>query len=323
MFRDERVQAPRLPAPAALRRTTRRNRRGFTLVELVIVASLIALFSGLAIFGVQQQFENNRRKATIAETRQIATSLDLANLDVSIFPKLCWLEQSESGLRFIGQQLFGGGGNEFEIYNYMDIQSRSTFSQGFGISQNWRGAYFAISQARRGAAQGQGGYVQMILPELEGLPSGADGYRWPADPYGNPYVLYMLNLDLTNPGNAVLYFINEDTDASGNQDPGAKGEYINAIVSYGMNRIPGGGDRIRVNMNDSSNVSGRRLYTQANPNQNIARYLDELEFNRARANVWNAEFNANLGGGALATDNDGTGPVGITDIGSDDIIFEF
>ena len=88
--------------------------------------------------------------------RQIATALDLANLDTNIFPKLCWLNQSEPGLRFIGVQLFGTGNASAQIFNFMEINQRSTFEKAFAISQNWKGPYFALSQSRGNLSQGRG-----------------------------------------------------------------------------------------------------------------------------------------------------------------------
>jgi prepilin-type N-terminal cleavage/methylation domain-containing protein len=305
--------------------TRRSRRRGFTLVELVIVASLIAIFSGLAVFSIQQQFRNNQVKATIAETRNIAATLDLAHLDVSMFPKLCWLDQSETGLRFIGVQLFGTGAASAQIFNNMEIGQRSTFNQAFSISQNWRGSYFAMSQSRAGSSQGRGGIVNMILPEYASLAGGADGFRWPADPYGSPYVVYMLNVDRDA---QTLFFINDDPVHGDN--PGFQGDYINAVVSYGPNQVPGGGANFRTGLiNPAAGAGTRRLY-----NQTLAErfeYLEEADFQgpsgERLANIWKRTFNFAAGFAdtdmAPNPDIDSTTGVGITDRGSDDVIFEF
>src|SRR5690606_11943001 len=215
---------------------TSRARRGFTLVELVIVGALITLFSTLAIFGVQQQFSNNLRKATIGETRQIATALDFANLDTSIFPRLCWLSESTTGLDFIASQM-----NSPAPYVGMDVAGRplgdtAAISR---IRRVWNGPYFAMSQARVGTAQGRGGFVYMIIPDLPSSGpnsiSNQGGLRWPADPYFNPYTVYMLDLNLTDTS-TPLQFVTETTP----NDPTKKGDFVNAVVSYGPNHYPGG-----------------------------------------------------------------------------------
>lgn len=306
------------------RAALRSRRRGFTLVELVIVASLIAIFSGLAVFSIQQQFRNNQVKATIAESRQIATAIDLAKLDVSIFPKLCWLNQSETGMRFIGVQLFGTGPASAQIYNFMEINQRSTFERAFSISSGWKGPYFALSQSRGGVAQGRGGFVNMILPEFQTNAAGVDGFKWPADVYGTPYCVYQLSIDRDN---QTLFFINDDAVKGTN--PTFQGDFVNAVVSYGPNQVPGGGNNFRTAVvNQTAGPAARRLFFQPATTQFI--YLEEADFQGSSgsylANVWSRRFNIAAGftDAELAEDNDPTLPrVGITDRGSDDVIFEF
>ena len=51
------------------------NRKGFTLVEILIVAALIALFAGMAIGGGAYLVDSSKRKATIVEARTVAHDL--------------------------------------------------------------------------------------------------------------------------------------------------------------------------------------------------------------------------------------------------------
>ncbi len=88
--------------------------RAFTLIELLIVGALIALFAGLAIFGAQQAYLDNQRKAMIGEARQVATSLDLAYADVNFFPALCFLDKSLTNLFVTAQQSGGYNSNNNE-----------------------------------------------------------------------------------------------------------------------------------------------------------------------------------------------------------------
>lgn len=307
-----------------------RRRRGFTLVELVIVGALIALFSSLAIFGVQQQFRSNLRKATIGESRQIAQALDFANLDTSIFPRLCWLTESAEGMQLIGGQL--GGVNAF--FARADMYGRRPTgtvieinSFGAGIRQEWNGPYFALSQSRAGIAQGRGGFVYMIFPDLppvDGNQPGSPtpGYRWPADPYNNPYVVYMLDLDLSS-ATPRLQFVTEDTLSFTR-----KGNYANAVVSYGPNQFPGGDDEFARPPfaigggppfeQEGGDPWNRRLY-RGRPGVTdrgviTFTYLtpNELTGNAGarRAGAWSREFDPSVG-------------TGIVDVGSDDVVFEF
>ncbi|MBI1293307.1 prepilin-type N-terminal cleavage/methylation domain-containing protein [bacterium] len=309
----------------------RSGRRGFTLVELVIVGALIALFSSLAVFGVQQQFRSNLRKATIGETRQISQSLDFANLDTSLFPKLCWLTEGDQGMQLLGNQL----GSVSAFYSRADIYGRrpttsatAIVSFGSGIQEQWNGPYFALSQSRAGIAQGRGGFVYMLFPDLPttgannpGDPS-AGGYRWPADPYNSPYMVYMLDLDLSS-STPQIQFVTEDSLSFTR-----KGNYVNAVVSYGPNQFPGGSDEFAKPPFAAGGGPGytqtggspwdRRLYIGrpgfTDRGVITFTYLTFDEFNgaagRRKAAAWSNDFDTTIG-------------TGISDLGSDDIVFEF
>jgi type II secretory pathway pseudopilin PulG len=317
------------------RRRTRRS--GFTLVELVIVGALIALFSSLAVFGVQQQFRSNIKKATIGESRQIASALDFANLDTSIFPKLCFLTESKEGMEFIASQV---GVNPQFLFAQSDIANRVgdvTFGQ--RVRTKWNGPYFAMAQSRAGVAQGRGGFVYMLLPTLPtNGPNNVNepgGFRWPADPYNNPYVVYMLDVV---PGQTRLQLVTQ-VDATGTTvEPTRKGNYANAVVSYGPNHFPGGEEFEIVDFGPVSDdalaavtapgdgIWGARLYGGRPSFKPSAKGLithgyisyNNSSFNATRAaNAWTRQF-AIANGVPLPPSG-----FGIADPGSDDIVFEF
>lgn len=311
---------------------------GFTLIELLVVGALISLFAGLAIFGVQQQFRSNRRKATIGEARQVATALDFANLDTSIFPKLCWLAESQEGMDLQSFRLSGNTGSTL-AFNLLDVNSRIT-SNNTAARRQWNGPYFAFSQTRAGLSQGRGGIVNMLLAESDDSRVNAVEMRWPADPFGSPWVVYMLDLippgNTGGGGNGRLSFVNNR--AAG--DPTVKGNYVNAVVSYGENMTPGGSDSLippngPTNVNDL-NATGSfpwsmRLYTGSFKKGATMKTLPSAAYvdntNPAysggsnpglavqRANVWSQAF---YGGTGLPNNH-----VGISDETSDDIVFEF
>ena len=71
---------------------TRINRHsGFTLIEMLVVAALIAIFAGLAVFNIVEQLNREKEKAALAEARSIATAMSFAYDDLGFFPKLCFL----------------------------------------------------------------------------------------------------------------------------------------------------------------------------------------------------------------------------------------
>ncbi len=309
----------------SLLRTHRTRRGGFTLVELLIVGTLISIFAGLAIFGVQQQFESNIRKATIGESRQIGTALDFANLDTSIFPQLCWLSEGQQGMQLLSVQ------TGVNLFGEVDVYGRASTDTRVQLNNQWDGPYFAISQTRAGIAQGRGGFIYMLFPQLPSAgndnpnsPNTTNGYRWPADYYNNPYTVYMLDVDLTT-GNPVLRFANQTAPA----DPTKKGNFVNAVVSYGRNRIPGGQDGERVTWTgaDTESAAGPGAYSLrlykgkidfiGGKGRITHTALEINEYTVDRANVWSQEYFPNVGNTAALPS------VGIADPGSDDVIFEF
>ncbi|MCC5875936.1 MAG: type II secretion system protein [Candidatus Sumerlaeia bacterium] len=316
--------------------TFKRRRQGFTLVEIIIVGVLIAGFSSLAIFAIREQFEANKTKATIGEARQIATALEFANIDTGIFPKLSFLTESLEGLQFYGNE-FGSGA---AFFSSLDVYGRQTLIGGVSpelavslrqraanrIVNDWRGPYFALSATRRGFAQGRGGYAYMLSPDLPtsgpNSPDTSQGLRWPTDPNNNPYVVYMLDR-VVESNVPTLAFVSEVTGVNVTR----KGNYVNAVVSYGRNGYPGGepiaADDVPINIEAMENL---RLYTEV-PDTNKGlptfRQIAPNQYNRDRANIWSAQF-ANANGVPLPQRAGGiTSPAGIADPTSDDIVFEF
>lgn len=297
-----------------------RGRRAFTLIELLIVGALIALFAGLAIFGAQQAYLNNQRKAVIGESRQVATALDFAYGDVGFFPLLCFLDNSLDGLAIQSQQAYG---NTTSLLNFMQINMIPTTQKVTGIRANWRGPYFSPSQSRTQVSQGRGGSKQMLL-NIGGTLRGP--FAWPADTYGSPYMVYNLNIDVNNPGNPRLFFVNQDAGGAPAVDPNRTGNFVNAVVSYGRNRVPGGGEVPAA----LGNSEAFRLYDPDPTIPNIdgpnpLRYPAANQFTLQRAGMWSVQYQGQAGGtGSYATANDSTTTyIGITDVNSDDIVFTF
>jgi prepilin-type N-terminal cleavage/methylation domain-containing protein len=203
----------------------RQNERGFTLAEMLIVASLIALFSGLFIFSIQTQFILNKQKASVAECRQIATAMSFAQQDLGFFPKICFLRFNSTNLISL---LSGMGFDAVEYHSLSvgDLQSR--------LIKQWKGPYAAFAQERT---------VKMRFVSN----SVTREFDWPADPFGNPYVAYFVTTDPPSAGNPVRHrFV---------WNAGEKPNEFAGIVSYGRNRVPGLGDNP-----DETAVNQRKAY---------------------------------------------------------------
>lgn len=262
---------------------------------------LLALFAGLGIFGVQQAYLENQRKAVIGEVRQIGVALSFAKQDLDFFPRLCFLNMSLKSLQNVSYQV--------NHVHYMGFDSNQIASR---ILADWNGAYYANSLTRKNISQGRkGGICQMYLPDLTPA-TGADPVNprvidWPADTYGNPYVLYLCK----NVMDGTQYVPNFITD------PWEDADRFTAVVSYGRNRVPGGALDLK---SPSPNQWTARLYTDNTtlPGTYIALVPDQTIYGfyysyniRARA------ISYKYYPGAANTD------IWITDNGSDDIIYEF
>jgi prepilin-type N-terminal cleavage/methylation domain-containing protein len=311
--------------------------RGFTLIEIMIVAALLTLFAGLAIFGVQQMYDSNKRKAMFDETRQIGVGLSFARDDIGFFPRLNMIEHSLTLILFNGPVIRPG----FDTYGYMTESA----TQINNVINNWKGPYMQVSEARAGLAQGQKGLTQMRLPE--GEPSTAPSelgdlslVKWPTDIWGNPYVVYLISSDANvasadNPKGLRLI-----------ERPGELPSYMAAVVSYGENGLPGGNDNSYTGgtagnyvRNVLSEAALFLPWDEANPGSIPGAGTDAfLElYTTHRASVYTLKSMQGSGQSdltqltnetlaqsieALAPDS-ATGAVGILDKGSDDVFWRF
>lgn len=189
-------------------RTSRQ--KGFTLVEMLIVAALIALFAGLAVINIQQQYELNKQKASVAECRQIGTAMTFALQDLGFFPKICFLRFNYNMLVNRIQTL------PLDQFEYHGLPVGNIVTR---LTNQWsrQGQYAAFNFDK---------LAYMRIPGDPGEP-----YEWPADPWRNPYVAYFVQTQRDpNSLNVTQRFINR---------AGEKADYFAGIVSYGRNGVPG------------------------------------------------------------------------------------
>lgn len=191
-------------------RTHTAKSRGFTLVEMLVVAALIAIFAGLAVFNITAQLEREKSKAATAEARQIATAMSFAYDDLGFFPKIGLLRFNRDG---IFDFLRGTGFDSAEYHGY------AVGNQASRIEKKWRQNYLASS-----------GPDKTVLMRF--LSNGLQKeLNWPADQWGNPYVGYFLKtIPAVGQEPPKHKFIETASD---------KANYAAAIVSYGRNRVPG------------------------------------------------------------------------------------
>jgi len=301
---------------------SRHKRRGFTLIEILIVAALIALLSGIAAINIQSAYVNNQRKSTYGEARSVATAMSFAFEDVGIYPKLCFLRQNSFFIAPPAGNNPGAPGpylvSGFEYMGHPLSQQPTlikrvitNWAQGFGSP-----GYMSASEGKRGLFQGRrGGLVRMEIPmDVQGydpitIPGGQSLpiYEWPADPWGRPYVIYMLWQEgVRADGLPNVHFVDRPTRSP---------NYALAVISYGPNGIPGGNE----NVTAADIATGQSLWLfsrvdRAYPDQSDYRCLRPSEYDPNRMNVYSYQR-------LLGVQN--PNPPGITDSGSDDIVVDF
>jgi len=255
-----------------------REQAGFTLVEIIIVAALISLFSGLATFGIQQMLKNNKLKAVIGETHQIGSSLLFAHEDVGFYPNIGYLAYNND---FIDVRY------RWDRVHAMNLPI--SIIKGQFTYENWRGPYFAASPTRNQISTRYKSLVTMILkPERQGV---ENEIPWPADQWGNPYVVYLMK------------YLPRENDYSFIESLGEEPNFFAAVVSYGPNGVPGtpvGGFTTDILRNNYC------LYRHPEFRIPIFESLVSSEYNITRADAYSL---------------DDQGGVGIVDPGSDDIVY--
>ena len=208
-------------------------------MEILIVAAIIAIFASLAIFNAQEMYQSNVRKGCITETNSIGTALSMARDDLGFYPKLNYLMQPAS---LITRQLDGEVRADFDYIGFYNpsnpnppaLNARKTL-------ERWQTmGYAAMSQARNRISQGRGGVVQVRLPSGAGNQGkggiGQDAVsdslvEWPADPWGYPYVLYLLKVHRPAQAGTPEWRFVDSLD----EEP----DFMVAVVSYGPDGIPG------------------------------------------------------------------------------------
>jgi prepilin-type N-terminal cleavage/methylation domain-containing protein len=305
------------------------RRSGFTLMEILIVAALISLLSGIAIFSINTFYNNSIRKAVIGETHQLATGLSFAHDDVQFFPRFNFLNAPPSLVLFN------------EATNLPDNNSVVSSLDYYGflypggvipilerIQTGWSGPYMGVSQTRdRSNRGGRSGIVKMRLPDVFLDYPSYSVVDWPADVWGNPYVFYQLRSGIDTSGNLIPEFIENQSEA---------GDFMTAVVSYGANRIPGGNDKTGIppdgTPGDELTLLAGALYIEGDDLGGIAHFTLRVCTPDSRINpIYQLINNTPVHLAVLDSlrwpnppgPNIDAGQVGMLDDGNDDIIYNF
>ena len=212
-----------------------RNRnRGFSLIEIMIVAILLAIFAGLAAINISEVFQQNKIKITYGELDSLRSAVGFAANDTGgVIPKLSFLNQNQ----FTITDLNSGGNVVTADFHYMGFPIGGQAST---IYTRWKGPYLGIAKPEADDAgdtsiSRKAGVARMLInsevPNTSGNPNNV--VQWPIDFWRNPYVIYMLRItrDPNNPNSTPFVdFIRRS---------GERPNFSMAYVSYGRDRVPG------------------------------------------------------------------------------------
>ncbi|MBN1868199.1 prepilin-type N-terminal cleavage/methylation domain-containing protein [Candidatus Sumerlaeota bacterium] len=217
------------------------RRRGFTLIEILVIATLISLFSALAVVSIQYLVDSSKRKASILDIRTLAHVLATVKMDFGVYPKIGYLSYSMAALMEAGGSNPSAGTYvlppDFDTFGFFDWDDPTTTGpdetiRRVGLSarkiiDSWQGPYLPSSRSR-GLLGARGYTVRMRMPNA---PADAEPLDWPADPWRNPYVVYLVKYFDPETGNYGLAWLESSTDAA---------TYKALVVGYGPNGVPGG-----------------------------------------------------------------------------------
>src|SRR5690606_5516714 len=124
----------------------------------------------------------NKSKAAVAECRSIATAMSFAYDDLGFFPKICFLR---FGLEELSTYIVPMSNTKSVEYHGIDLEDGLPNR----LRKNWKQKYMS------GSEPGKTVYMHSTT-DFGGEPP----MQWPADPFGTPYVAYLMTVDNTNPG---------------------------------------------------------------------------------------------------------------------------
>lgn len=219
--------------------------RGFTLVEMLLVAALVVIFSSIAVFSVSEFAIQNKKKASVGECRQIASAMSFAQQDLGFYPKICFLQ-------FALPQMKAAPITDMPLCGFDYIGGQVIPNLVTRLDKYWGGGlggkYIGFNEKTAVVPMT---YIHHVHP---GCDAGEKNltFDWPADPFGQPYACYLLHAPPVTETNSNKQ--SERFCASVSEDA----NYFAGIVSYGPNQVPG--LPIDANDTDIQNRIPFRLY---------------------------------------------------------------
>jgi len=148
---------------------THKNEKGFTLVEVIVVAAIIAILAGILVPMIFSQIDQAKISRARGDIKSLSAAIYAFRKDVGQWPKSTSNAACDSSLLISdGPGLTAGisaalQGLQYNVNDVKTFSSQLMSDPGNGCYNNWKGPYF--------------GSVDI-------------------DPWGNPYVLSTLSIDV-------------------------------------------------------------------------------------------------------------------------------
>jgi hypothetical protein len=320
----------RVPERSACR-GVRSVKLGFTLIEILVVGALIALFAEMAIISVQTFYDDASRKAMFAESREIATALSFAHDDLGYYPRIYTLGKPRdlvaitdinTSIRYLRPG--------FDTYGYLPAFTPEVDA----VYHAWAGPYAGVTANRSPKTLVKMRLTDDAVNRLPATVGALNGENlqvvlWPTDKWRNPWMLYAVT---TDPAVAAADPTNNPLGLRLINSPREEAYFLNAVVSVGPNHVPGGRDQTEGrDLNYYNTVLGAAaLYIQGDVVQGGDADFTLKSFTSSfgqtpagDTRLYNTTTFNRLLAQSIQTGNPDQIHVGIKDSGSDDIYISF
>ncbi len=174
-----------LPTPV-----TASNRRGFTALELVAVATIIAIISLLLVQSLRPRVEEAREAGVQYEMGKLAGVMTTAYAETNRWFRLQDYDNTTAYVDYAADPTIEVPSH---AYNVAGVSQRLAAPQRRQLSEKWNGQYYELQNFMTMGDMNADPYLQLMISNVDGpifwnAGDGEELDRYPLDPWKNPYI---------------------------------------------------------------------------------------------------------------------------------------